>query len=129
MFTSLVEEANLDYTGPAGYRLSAVVCPALWAGRLRHRLRRCLLLSGRGRGYPSTARVVVAPCAGRHIHSFSCPPAALGGRTRCRTPREWRPCSWMVLSSLLWEDGSEDPFVRAEAAVAHRRGGGHYRRS
>jgi hypothetical protein len=52
-----------------------------------------------------------------------------GGRTRRCTPRERRPCSWMVLSSLSWEDRSEDPFVHAEAAAAHRRGGGRCRRS
>jgi hypothetical protein len=64
VFTSLVEEANLGYVGPASYRLSAVACPALWAGWLRRRLRRCLLPLWPGRGYPSTARVMVTPCTG-----------------------------------------------------------------
>jgi hypothetical protein len=90
MFTSLAEEANLGYAGPAGRRSSAAACLVLWAGWLRRRLRRCLLSSGRG--------VAVRPLHGRrsrraqvrHIHSFSCPPAVLGGCTRRRTPWGWR---------------------------------------
>jgi hypothetical protein len=69
VFTSLAEEANLGYAGPAGYRLLAAVCPALWAGWLRRRLRRCLLSLWPGRGCPSTARAMVAPYAGpAHPH-------------------------------------------------------------
>jgi hypothetical protein len=64
MFTSLAEEAKLGYAGPAGCRLSAAACLALWAGWLRRRLRRCLLPLWPGRGCPSTARVTVASCAG-----------------------------------------------------------------
>jgi hypothetical protein len=30
------------------------------------------------------------------------PPTAPGGRTTCRTPQGQCPCSWIVLSSLLW---------------------------
>jgi hypothetical protein len=40
-----------------------------------------------GRCYPSTARAAIAPCAP-------------GDRTRRRTPRGRRSCSWIVLSSL-----------------------------
>jgi hypothetical protein len=88
VFTSLAEEANLSYVGPAGCRPSAAACPALWVGRLRCRLRRCLLSSGWRRGCPSTARATVAPCAGRHIHSFSYPPTALGGIVQDAVRRE-----------------------------------------
>jgi hypothetical protein len=34
------------------------------------------------------------------------PLAVLGGRTRRRTPRGWRRCSWMVLSSLCGRTGA-----------------------
>jgi hypothetical protein len=64
VFTSLAEEANLGYVGPAGYRLLAAACLALWAGWLRRRLRRCLLPLCPGCGCPSTARAMVAPCGG-----------------------------------------------------------------
>jgi hypothetical protein len=63
---------------------------------------------------------------GRAMHGFAtsmaslAPPAVLGGRTRRRTPRGSLPRSWMVLSSLAWEDGSEDLFARAGAAAVHR---------
>jgi hypothetical protein len=64
VFASLAEEVNLSYTGLAGYGLSAATCSALWARRLRCRLRRCLLPLWPGHGCPSTARAMVAPCAG-----------------------------------------------------------------
>ena len=64
MFTSLAEEANLGYTGPAGCRRRQL--PRVWLLGLdgfgaasniasRHQV---------GRGCPSTARVMVVPCAG-----------------------------------------------------------------
>jgi hypothetical protein len=71
---------------------------------------------------------------GRAVRGFAtsmaslAPPVVLGGRTRRRTPRGWRPCSWMVLSSLPWEDGSEDLFTHARAAVIHWCRGGRCRR-
>jgi hypothetical protein len=46
---------------------------------------------------------------GRVVHwpamsmALPAPPAAPGGRTTCRTPRGWCSCSWIVLSSLLWQ--------------------------
>jgi hypothetical protein len=64
VFASLAEEVDLGYAGLAGYGLSAVACPALWARRLRRRLRRCLLPLWPGRGCPSTAWATVPPCAG-----------------------------------------------------------------
>jgi hypothetical protein len=45
MFTSLAEEANLGYAGPAGYRPSAAACLAPWPRWLWCRLQRCLPLS------------------------------------------------------------------------------------
>jgi hypothetical protein len=109
VFTSLAEEANLGYARPAGYRLSDATCLALWAGRLRRCLRRCLLSFGRGCGCPSTARATVAPCksatstaspvrrphwgvvqdavrrgSGGRVLGWSCPHSH--GRTGARTP-------------------------------------------
>jgi hypothetical protein len=55
VFTSIAEEANPGYAGPASCRPSAAACSPLWAGRLRRRLRCCLLLLWPGRGCPSTA--------------------------------------------------------------------------
>jgi hypothetical protein len=113
---------------------SAAACLAPWPRWLWCHLRRCLLLLGRG--------VAVRPPHGRwsrraqvrHIHGFS----LAAGRTAPMPPGGvvqdvvhrggWRPRSWMVLSSLLWENGCEDLFARAEAAAAHRCRGGHCRR-
>jgi hypothetical protein len=76
-----------------------------------------------GRGCPSTARATVAPCAGpphprrlprRRPH---CSDVAWGVVQDVVCHGGWRPRSWMVLSSLSWEDGSEDLFTRAEAAA------------
>jgi hypothetical protein len=65
-----------------------------------------------GRGCPSIARATVAPCAG-----LPHPRRRPRGCTRRRTLWGWRSRSWMVLSSLPWEDGREDHFARAEAAA------------
>jgi hypothetical protein len=72
------------------------------------------------RGFPSTARAMVTPCAGpphpqrrRPLQATllrRCP----GGRTRRRTPWRWRPRSWMVLSSPPWEDGGEGLLAMAQ---------------
>jgi hypothetical protein len=76
-----------------------------------------------GRGYPSTARPTVAPCAGLpHPRRLSrrrpyCSDVARGVVQDVVCRGGWRSCSWMVLSSLPWEDGSEDLFARAEAAT------------
>jgi hypothetical protein len=64
MLTSLAEEANLGYAGPAGYKRRQL--PRVWPLGLDgfgaasntascHRV---------GRGYPSIARAKVASCAG-----------------------------------------------------------------
>jgi hypothetical protein len=128
VFTSLAEEANLGYVGSACYRLSAVACPTLWAGWLRRCLRRCLLPLWSGRGCSSTARAMVAPCAGP-AH----PPLLLpAGRTReivqdvVHRGGGGGVLGWSCPHSR-WSDGSEDPFVRAEASVAHRCRGGRRR--
>jgi hypothetical protein len=102
-----LQAVNCSVSGPLGWM--ALVPPptlpaAVWPGR----------------GCPSTARVTVVPCAGPPHPWLLLPTGRTGGRTRRCTPREWRPRSWMVLSSLPWEDGSEDPFAHAEAAVTPR---------
>jgi hypothetical protein len=122
-FTSLAEEANFGYAGPAGCRhrqlprvcllgldgfgatSSTASCRLVGAWLSVHR-------TGNGRAVRRSATSTVSPA----------PPAALlrrrpGDCTRRHTPWGWRPRSWMVLSSLPWEDGSEDLFARAEAAA------------
>jgi hypothetical protein len=76
-----------------------------------------------GRDCPSTARETVAPCAGpphpRRLprHQPHCSDVARGVVQDVVRRGGWRPRSWMVLSSLPWEDRSEDLFARAEAAA------------
>jgi hypothetical protein len=68
MFTSLAEEANFGYAGPAGCRRRQLPCVwllgldgfgATSSAASRHQA---------GRGYPSTARATVVPCVGL-LHS------------------------------------------------------------
>jgi hypothetical protein len=128
-FTSLAEEANFGYAGPAGYK--------------RRQLPRAWLPGSDGSGAASDAascRLVGAQlsvhrtgdgravCGSTTSMASFAPLAVLGGRTRRRTPRGWWSRSWMVLSSLPWEGGSENLFARAEAAAVHRCGGGCCRR-
>jgi hypothetical protein len=119
-FTSLAEEANFGYAGPAGCK--------------RCQLSRAWLPGSDGSGVASDAASCLRTGDGRAVHGSATstasptPLAVLGGRIGRRTPRGWRPCSWMVLSSLQWEDESEDLFARAEAAAVHRCGGGRCRR-
>jgi hypothetical protein len=95
--------------------------PALWrrrtsAGCRRRQLPRVWLLGLDGFGAASGAsscclvevwlsvhRTGDGRVVRRSATSMASPalPAVLGGCTRCRTPRGRRPCSWMVLSSLL----------------------------
>jgi hypothetical protein len=128
-FTSLVEEANFGYMGPAGCK--------------RRQLPRAWLPGSDGSGAASDAASFRLVGARPSVHrtgdgravggsttstASPVPLAVLGGCTRRRTPWGWRPRSWMILSSLPWEYGSEDLFARAEAAVVHRCGGGRCRR-
>jgi hypothetical protein len=119
VFTSLAEEPNFGYAGSAGYRhrqlphvwllgldgFGAASCRLVGAWLSVHR-------TGDGRIVHGSATSMVSPAS----------PAALlqrrpGGCTRRRTPWGWRTHSWMVLSSLPWEDRSEDLFARAEAVA------------
>jgi hypothetical protein len=79
VFTSLAEEANPVYVGPTSCRPSATACPALWAGRLRRRLRRCLLPLWPRPGCPSIARATVAPCVGPAHPPLLLPASHTGG--------------------------------------------------
>jgi hypothetical protein len=102
---------------------SAAACLGPWPRWLWRHLRRCLLPLGWG--------VAVRPPHGRqsrcaqvsHIHGVSraagrTAPTSPGGVVQDVVRRGgWRPRSWMVLSPLPWEDGSEDLFVRVEAAT------------
>jgi hypothetical protein len=76
-----------------------------------------------GHGCPSTAWATVVPCVGLphprrlpHRRPY-CSDVARGVVQDVVRRGGWRPCSWIVLSSLPWEDGSEDLFARAKAAV------------
>jgi hypothetical protein len=128
-FTSLAEEANFGYAGSTG-------CG-------RHQLPRVWLLGLDGFGAASGAASCCLVGAwlsvrrtgdDRAVRRSATSTASLAplvapwDRIRRRTPRRRRPRSWMVLSSLPQEDGSEDLFARAEAAAAHRCRGGRYRR-
>jgi hypothetical protein len=64
MFTSLAEEANLDYVEPAGCRRRQL--PRVWLLGLDGFGAASNAASRRhvGHGCPSTARATVAPCAG-----------------------------------------------------------------
>jgi hypothetical protein len=105
-FTSLAEEANFSYAGPASCRRRQL--PRVWllgldglgaaSDTVSCRLVGAWLSvhhTGDGRAVRRSATSMASPA----------PPAALfrrrpGGRTRRRTPWGWRPRSWMVLSSL-----------------------------
>jgi hypothetical protein len=102
---------------------SAAACLAPWPGWFWCRLRRCLLSLGRS--------VAARPPYGRrsrrarvgHIHGFS--------RATGRTGRSYKTSYAAGGDILGWscphshsEDGSEDLFVRAGAAAAHRCRGG-----
>jgi hypothetical protein len=128
-FTSLAEEANFGYAGPADCKHRQL--PRAWlpgsdgsgaaSDAASFRLvgaRLSVHHTGDGRAVRGSATSMASPT----------PLAVLGGRTRRRTLRGWRSRSWMVLSSLLWEDESKDLFARAEAATVHRCRGGRCRR-
>jgi hypothetical protein len=127
-FTSLAEEANFGYAGSADSRCRQLPCVWLLGldgfGGASGAASWCLVGAwlyvhrmGHGRAVRRSATSTASPA----------PPAAPRGRTRRRTPWGRRPRSWMVLSSLPQEDGSEDLFARAEAAAAHRCRGGRCR--
>jgi hypothetical protein len=99
--TSLAEEANFGYAGPAD------------CGCRRPPRARFPGLDGLGAASDAASYRLVG--AWLPVHRTSdvravrrsatstaspAPAAAPGGRTRRRTPRGRRPCSWMVLSSL-----------------------------
>jgi hypothetical protein len=128
VFTSLADEANPGYAGPAGCRPSAAACLALWAGRLRRRLRCCLLPLWPGRGCPSTARATVAPCVGPAHPPLLLPAGHIGGIVQdvVRRSGSGGVLGWSCPHSR-WLDGSEDPFVRAEAAATDWYRGGRCR--
>jgi hypothetical protein len=82
-----------------------------------------------GRGYPSTARVTVASCAGSP-HPQLLPrrrPHRVVVQDVVRRGGGGLVLGWSCPHSLS-EDGSEDLFARAEAAAAHWCRGGRYRR-
>jgi hypothetical protein len=124
-FASLAKEANSGYAGPAAS--CAVSCrvssssawvalvpppalpPAAWMGR----------------GCPSTARATVAPCAGRphpRLLPHRRPPRGVV-QDVVRRGGGGGVLGWSCPHSRI-EDGSEDLFVRAGAAAAHRCKGG-----
>jgi hypothetical protein len=101
MFTSLAEEANLSYAGPAGCRPSATACLAPWLGWLWCRLQRCLPPSsgawlsvhrmGDGRAVRRSAAPIASPA----------PPATLFRRR----PRGLYKTSYAVEVAATFLDG------------------------
>jgi hypothetical protein len=105
-FTSLAEEANFGYAGPAGCRHRQL--PRFWL----------LSLNGLGAASAAVSCRLVGDWLSIHrtddgrpvrrsatsMTSFALPAALFrrrpGGRIRRRTPWGWWPRSWMVLSSL-----------------------------
>jgi hypothetical protein len=87
--------------------LLAAACLAPWLRWPWGRLRRCLLPLGRGVAVRPPHERWLRRARVRHIHGFSRTTGRTGGgRTRRRTPRGWRRCSWMVLSSLHGRTGA-----------------------
>jgi hypothetical protein len=127
VFTNPAGGAVLSYVGPTDCRLSAAACLALWGMALVPPLTLPPAVWS-GCGCPSTARATVAPCAGLP-HSWLPRPV---GRT-------WglHNTSYAAAVAAAFLDGlvltpvgrnrGEDPFVRAEAAVAHQCRGGRHR--
>jgi hypothetical protein len=105
----------------------AAACPVPRLGWLRRRLRRCLLLLGRGMAVhpPHGRRSRRAQV--RHIHGFSRAAGRTGGsyKTLYAVGAATAFLDGLVLTPQ--EDGSEDLFARAEAAAVHRCRGGHCR--
>ncbi|XP_020404889.1 uncharacterized protein [Zea mays] len=115
----------LGYTGSADCRLSAAACLALW-GWIALVLPLSLPPAAwSGCGYPSTTRATVVSCAGLPHSWLPLPVGCIGGLYKT---------SYAAAVAAVFLDGlvlthvgqnrSEDPFVRAEAAAAHRCRGG-----
>jgi hypothetical protein len=92
-----------------------------------------------GRGGPrlhGAGRLQVVSCSvsgpleldgsGAATGAASCRLGALGVHTRRRTPQRWWRCSWTrgLVLTPVGRNRSENPFVHAEAAAAHRCRGG-----
>jgi hypothetical protein len=115
---------DLGYTGPVDCRLSAAACLALWGWM-------ALVLPPAiwsGRGCPSTARATVAPFAGLPHPWLPLPAGRTGGpyKTSYAAAVAATFLDGLVLTPV-GKNGSENPFVRVEAAAAHRCRGGRRR--
>jgi hypothetical protein len=104
---------------------SAAACLAPRPVWLVRSLRRCLLPLGAERGCPSTARATVAPCAGRPHPRLLLRhgPHREVVQDVVRRGGGGGVLGWPCPHSLS-EDGSEDLFVGAGGAAAHRCRGG-----
>jgi hypothetical protein len=125
-FAGLVEEANSGYAGPAVY--GAVSCrvsgsPA-WAALVPPPV--LPPAAGAERGCPSTARATIASCTGwPHPRLLPRHQSHRGVvQDVIRRAGGGGVLGWSCPHSRS-EDGSEDLFVRAGAAAAHRCRGGH----
>jgi hypothetical protein len=99
----------------------AAACPVPRLGWPRRRLRRCLLPFWLGRGCPSTARAMVAPCADLP-HPRLLPrrqPHRGAVQDVVRRRGGGRVLGWSCPHSRS-EDGNEDLFTRARAAAIRR---------
>jgi hypothetical protein len=120
--------ADLGYTGPADCRLSTAACLALWGWMALVPPPTLPPAVWSRCGCPSTARATVASCASLPHPWLPLPAGRTGGPYKT---------SYAAAVAAAFLDGlvltpvgryrSENPFVRAEAATAHRCRGGHRR--
>jgi hypothetical protein len=117
---------GLGYTGPTDCRLSAAACLALWGWMAPVPPLTLPPAVWSGCGCPSTARATVAPCAGLPHPWIPLPAGHTGGPYKTSYAAAVAFLDGLVLTPV-GRNRSENPFVRAEAAAAHRCRGGRRR--
>jgi hypothetical protein len=111
--------------GPTDCRLSAAACLALWGWMALVPPPTLPPAVWLGHGCPSTAQVTVAPCAGLPHPWLPLPAGAHWGpyKTSYAATVAAAFLDGLVLTPV-GRNGSENPFVHAEAAATHRCRGG-----
>jgi hypothetical protein len=119
---------DLGYTGPTDCKLSAAACLALWGWMALVPPPTLPPAVWSGRGCPSTAWAIVALCASLPHPWLPLPARRTGGsyKTSYAAAVAAAFLDGLVLTPV-GRNRSENPFVRAEAVVAHRCRGGRRR--